>query len=193
MIKAITTMSIVALVIACSHASYQNRTLGEVDSLCFQSRQWYFYDKEPNGDDTIYYEFVFSDNRRYAFMEHVGEVPDLPYSLHGDTITIGDGRFINDFLIFSCNHDQLVLVHLNGQQDTLLMKPYDMAYWITHRDKLPVWVRRQYSLEIGDVTDRAFAMRLKEGVIRYEDLDSAGTKIEYFEEVEPILPPKYQH
>ena len=182
---------VVALAIgSCSHALSQTNTNLDLDPTCLQ-RQWYFFYETTLAGDGGYQEFVFSQDRRYTFIESFGEIRDAKYILTGDTLTV-ESAYMSKAKVLACSCERLLLVLLEtaDELDTLVLKPYDMSYWIVNRYRLPKDGER-YTQGIDDLFGRSFAMKLKEGIIRFEDLDTTGNSevLEHFDEIAPVLDP----
>ncbi|WPP51174.1 hypothetical protein [Catalinimonas niigatensis] len=169
---------------SCSTASSTSDTL--IDASCLQGH-WYYFDQEALSQGTVYHEFIFSQDQLMIFTEHIGQVVGDYYGLNGDTLIFGDASALLKYEIISCSDANLMLVNINQQSDTLSLNPYDREYWLVYQHRFSPRVREYYNQE--DEYHRAFMMRLKEGLIHYEDLDSTGNSevMEYIKEVEPIL------
>lgn len=161
--------------------------LNKQAALCLQSQYWYFFYKDDlgafNDSDLSYYEWVFSSDKVYTYQETLGSLLPQPYQLINDTLKIGEGGAAHAYLVSNCQSDQVTLVSLLTSLDTIILRPYDMTYWVDHLEELPKSVVAHRDPINGDVLDRGFAMRLKEGIINVEDsTESTGEQnIEYFE------------
>ncbi len=173
-------------VIPLMHCSTSNAF---IDPNCLHGH-WYYFNKSSVGDDNEYHEMVFSQDGQFTvFLEAAGWYSGIPYEIKSDSLLVRNDPTSIKYLMLSCDCDQLILATANeGEEtDTLVLKPYDMGYWLINQYKFAPKVRAYYTQR--DEHHSAFMMRLKEGLIHYEDLDTTGNsevKI-HFEEVEAVL------